>query len=139
MKIIVAILLVAIGFWAGHAFSSYYMEGEVMPALQRSQALHSASLMVQGVDLIDSGKVAALRGKLLAAAESQIDPLPDFPTNWRAVLAPPFTDSGDSIESLGLNNEAQATKLRERIRSLARLKEPKPGGSGEVGSVKEGS
>ena len=139
MKIIVAILLVAIGFWAGHAFSFYYTEGEVMPALQRSQALHSASLMVQGVDLIDSGEVAVLRGKLLAAAESQVDPLPDFPTNWRAVLALPFTDSGASIESLSLNNEAQATKLRERIRSLARLKDLKPGGSGDARSAKEGS
>jgi hypothetical protein len=105
------------------------MEDKVMPTLQRFQSLRSAALMVQSVELIDAGQTAALRGKLLAAAESQIDPLPDLPTNWRAVFAPPFSDSGDSIKSLASSNDTEASALRERIHSLVRRSAPVPGGS----------
>jgi hypothetical protein len=127
VKIIVALLLAAAGFWAGHAYSSYRMEGKVMPTLQRFQALRSAALMVQSVELIDAGQTTTLRGKLLAAAESQINPLPNLPTNWRAVFAPPFSVPGDSIESLASSNDTQASTLREKIHSLAR--QGAPGGS----------
>jgi hypothetical protein len=118
VKTIAAISLVLIGFWAGHAYSSFRMEEEVMPAIQRFQALASAGLLVKGVELIDSGETVALRKKLLAVAKAQTEPLPPLPTNWRAVLAFPFFYDTYSVRSLDSNDEANATHLRERITKL---------------------
>jgi hypothetical protein len=84
--------------------------------------------MLRSAALVDSGETASLRRKLLAVAQSQIDPLPTLPLNWQVVLAPPFTESNGELEALRSQNAASTAELQEKLKALTTQGEPNNAG-----------
>jgi hypothetical protein len=118
-KAVIAVLLTFLGFLAGHACSSYQVQTDLFPTLQRFQALHNASLMLRSVETLDTGETAALRAKLLAVAQSELEPLPAESFSWWVALRSPLMNTADDTEAIRAKNEASVVSLRSKLASLA--------------------
>src|SRR6266850_2209538 len=91
-------LAVAIGFlaafWVGYGLCSYRAYGVAFPELAMSQRVHSASIYMRSVELIDRGEIAPLRAKLLGVTKVYVStPRPTAQFTWKGFLLGPFEDT----------------------------------------------
>ena len=116
-------LAVAIGFlaafWVGYGLCSYRAYGVAFPELAMSQRVHSASIYMRSVELIDRGEIAPLRAKLLGVTKVYVStPRPTAQFTWKGFLLGPFEDTSYLTVITPQQTEASAADIRTKLARL---------------------
>ena len=116
MKNVAIFISLTISFWLGYDLCSYRAYGRIIPEMLRSERVHTASLAVRFVDLIDRGEIAPLRAKLTVIAKTSL--LKDPPVSgvpWGNLFAGPFEKFEDALDWTRTDTERVETEARSEL------------------------
>ena len=121
MKNVAILFSLAISFWLGYDLCSYRAYGRIFPEMMRSERVHTASLFVRFVDLIDRGDIAPLRAKLtvIAKTDLMIDP-PNIGASWKNLLVGPFERFEKGLDSIRNDTASVETEARSGLAQICR-------------------
>ena len=123
-KLFVFGVLLALAFWAGHAYSVYQSTHLVL-LLEESASRSNADSAVRAVELLDARGASRARAALLQIAAQDVDrPSAEWETNWQVILSPPVLGTDTAIEFLRERDRSERAALREKIVALKASAQP---------------
>jgi hypothetical protein len=97
-SVLIAVFVGGVSFYGGYTLANYRAANEYLPTAQRFSALGLSSFMLRSAEMLDADQASRLRMKLLAVAQSQIEPLQYDPPNfWTLLLSPQMLEEQAQI------------------------------------------